>query len=86
MRRSTAVDPYPLIDPLGLARPDPAERGWAHAIHRGPRTVAEVLAAASAAMDAEDEAAGRARDPIAWARARRPRSRLIDRLLHGRQR
>jgi hypothetical protein len=47
-------------------------------------TISEVLERARLAMDAEDAAEEYARDPVAYARARRPR-RLIDRL-RGRSR
>jgi hypothetical protein len=77
------VDLYPL-DPLRLARPDPVPAGWAQAIHRGPRTVAEVLAAASQAMDAQDEAERAAADPITYTRVQRARRTLWGRLMHGR--
>jgi hypothetical protein len=43
--------------------------------------VAEVLRSAAEEMDAEDERLLRERDPLVWARARRPRRRLIDVLL-----
>jgi hypothetical protein len=59
---------------------DPVDSGWARAIYRGPRTIGQVLAAAAAEMDAEDERLEQARDPVGWVRAHRPR-RLIDRLL-----
>jgi hypothetical protein len=77
------VDLYPLP---GSLPPDPVDTGWAQAIHRGPRTVAEVLAAASQAMDAEDMRERMARDPLRWVRTHRPRrtrrtllARLLDR-------
>lgn len=35
-------------------RPDQVDTGWSRMIHRGPRTLAEVLGAASAAMDEQD--------------------------------
>ena len=54
------------------------------ALHRGPRTIGEVLAAASAAMDAEDERLERERDPVAWLHTRRRRRNLLGRLLYGR--
>lgn len=71
------------LDPLELR--EAAARGNARAIvhrelHRQPRTVAEVLADASRAMDEQDAREARERDPVAWARAHRP-WRLIDRLL-----
>jgi hypothetical protein len=58
----------------------PVDAGWTRAIHRGPRTVEEVLRAASAAMDAEDEAERRQRDPFTVAIAPR-RPSLLRRLL-----
>jgi hypothetical protein len=70
---------YPL-DPLGLARPDPVDTGWARRISQGPRTVEEVLRAASAAMDAQDEAEAYARDPIRYVAAQRRRRTLWGRL------
>jgi len=60
--------------------PRAVARGEARHLYRGERTVAEVLAAAAAEMDAEDAELERQRDPIAYIRAHRPR-RLIDRLL-----
>jgi hypothetical protein len=55
-------------------RPDPVGSGWAHAIHRGPRSIGEVLRAASTAMDEQDEAERRAADPLTWIRAERRRT------------
>jgi hypothetical protein len=60
--------------------------GWARAIRHGPSTVAEVLERASSRMDEEDRAEEYARDPLAYIGAHRPRTRLIDRLLHGKGR
>jgi hypothetical protein len=54
-------------------------------LQQQPRTVGEILRDASAAMDVADEAEEYARDPVSWLRAHRPRRRLIDILLHGRQ-
>ena len=48
--------------------------------HGEPRTVAEVLAAASEAMDREDAELERARDPVAWLRAERRKHSLFWRL------
>jgi hypothetical protein len=76
------MDVYPL-DPLDLARVRPVS---AYRVHRMPRTVGEVLAGASAAMDAADEAEREAADPIAYAAAQRARRTLWGRLLHGRRR
>lgn len=76
------MDLYP-IDPLGLyrqPRPGPVDDGWARRIRQGPRTVEQILADASRAMDEQDRREAMAADPIAWAWAHRPR-RLIDRLL-----
>jgi len=73
------LHPLDLPDLPDLPRPGPVDAGWARSF-RQPRTVAEILAGASAAMDAEDAELERQRDPVAWARAHRPR-RLIDRLL-----
>jgi hypothetical protein len=71
-----------LLDPLGLAAPDPrlVDAGWARAIREGPMTVDQVLARGLAAMLDEDRAEEMARDPILYARAHRPR-RLVDALL-----
>jgi hypothetical protein len=49
------MDLYPL-DPPDLLRPGPVDRGWTRTLYRGPRSIAEILADASKAMDAEDEA------------------------------
>jgi hypothetical protein len=68
------------LDPLGLARPDPVDSGWARRISQGPRSVEEVLRAASAAMDAEDEAEAYRRDPIGYITAQRARTTLWGRL------
>lgn len=57
----------------------PIDRGWARSI-RNPRTVGEVLRAASREMDEQDERERQAADPIAYLPAHRGR-RLIDRLL-----
>jgi hypothetical protein len=73
------VDLYPLQLP-DVPQPDPVDTGWARRIRQGPRTIEEVLHAASARMDAEDEAEAYWRDPVAWVRAHRPR-RLWDVLL-----
>lgn len=70
------LHPFPLPD---VPQPGPVDTGWARAIHRGPRTIDEVLRSAGEAMDAEDEAAELDRDPVAWLRARRPRT-LFNRL------
>lgn len=53
--------------------------------NRTPRTIDEILQAASARMDAEDQAEAYRNDPVTYMRARRLRTRLIDRLLHGRE-
>jgi hypothetical protein len=45
-----------------------------------PRTIGEVLRAASAAMDREDAEAERARDPVTWLRAERRQHSLFWRL------
>jgi hypothetical protein len=60
---------------------NPVDSGWARGISRGPRTVGEVLAAASAAMDEQDERERQAADPVLWLRAERRKHRLWDRLL-----
>ena len=57
--------------------PDPVDTGWARAVHRGPRTVEQVLGAALAAMNEQDEAERRAADPVAWLRAERRRRSLF---------
>jgi len=68
---------YPL-DPLGLHRE--ADRGWVRALAAGPKTIQQVLAGASAAMDEQDRAEAYARDPIAYMRAERARRTLWGRL------
>ena len=73
------MDLHPL-DPLGLARPDPVDAGWARRLHSEPRTVAEVLATASRDMDAQDERERQAADPVAWLRAHRRKHNLWARL------
>ncbi len=63
--------------------PRPPELGQAVAhgqirhLHRGPKTIAEVLAEASAAMDAQDEAERREADPVTWLRAERRKRSLF---------
>jgi hypothetical protein len=61
-------------------RPDPAARGWARAIRRGPVTVDQALAAGLTRMLDEDDAERRQRDPVAWIRTPRRRT-LLARLL-----
>jgi hypothetical protein len=61
-------------------RPDPVDSGWARVIRHGPRSVGEVLRSASAAMDEQDEAEGRATDPVASIRAERSRHTLWGRM------
>ena len=73
------MDLHPL-DPLGLARPDPVDAGWARRLHSEPRSVGEVLRSASDAMDRQDEAEEQARDPVAYARAWRRKHNLWSRL------
>jgi hypothetical protein len=68
---------YELIPP---DLPKLMHRGEVHRITHGPSTIGEVLDRARAAMDEQDRREEMARDPIAYARAHRPR-RLIDRLL-----
>jgi hypothetical protein len=77
-----------------LPRPLPGASDAGAALHAGMvsrvlrgegRSVAEVLAAASNAMDAEDEAERYAADPVAYVRAHRPRRTLLQRLLYGRR-
>jgi hypothetical protein len=76
---------YPL-DPLGLARPSETLNNvqrfpaGIRVQFRSPRTVAEVLAAASEAMDEQDRRQAMRDDPVAWASAHEPRNRLWDRL------
>lgn len=78
------MDLYPL-DPLGLAVRGPVDEGWARSIRHGPSTIPEVLARGLVErMTAEDEAEAYRADPLTYVRARRPRRRLIDRLLRGR--
>jgi hypothetical protein len=78
------VELYPLRTGLpGLA--ELAARGEVSRLWREPRTVAEILAAASEAMDREDEAEWAAADPIAWIRAQRARRTLWGRLVYGRR-
>jgi hypothetical protein len=75
---------YPPRLPVDLAMQNtPVDSGWCRAVSHGPKTLQEILRAASAAMDAQDEAEAYRRDPVAYFRARRGR-RLLDRLLHGR--
>jgi hypothetical protein len=54
--------------------------GEVRRLHRGARTLEEILRSAAEAMDAEDRAEELARDPVLWARAHRPRT-LWNRLL-----
>lgn len=68
------------LDPLGLAKADPVDRGWAYRIHRGPRTIQEVLRAASAAMDEQDKREAYERDPLLWLAAQRRKHSLWARL------
>jgi hypothetical protein len=71
------------VDPLGLHRPDPVDSGWMRRVRRGPVTVDQALAAGLARMLDEDAEELRQRDPVAYARARRPRPlwrRLLGRL------
>jgi hypothetical protein len=71
------------LEPLRLPDLDRlASAGEVRRLSRGPRTVEEVLRAASDAMDREDAEAERARDPVAYVRAQRRRRRLWDRLFH----
>jgi hypothetical protein len=60
-------------------------RGEVSRVYKPPRTVAQVLDDARKAMEAEDEALARARDPIAYVRAQRARRTLLGRLLYGRR-
>jgi hypothetical protein len=74
------MEVYPLRVPDLEER---AGRGEARAIARGRSTIAEVLERGRLAMLEEDQAEEYARDPVAFVRAHRPRTRLIDRLLFG---
>jgi hypothetical protein len=71
------------LHPLPVDRPplpvSPVGAGWARTI-RQPRTVEEILADASKAMDEQDEAERMAADPIAYIRAERGRRTLWGRL------
>jgi hypothetical protein len=74
--------------PLQTGLPDLAQlaaRGEVSRLYREPRTVAEVLAGALAAMEAQDEAEAYRADPIAYVRAERARRTLWGRLMHGRR-
>jgi hypothetical protein len=69
------------LDPLGLARPDPADAGWTQAIRRGePLSAEQVLGRGLQAMLDEDQAEAERADPIAYAAAQRRRSSLFWRL------
>jgi hypothetical protein len=58
------------------------DQGWARALSRGPRTVAEVLAAGRAAMEAADRAGDDARGGVTYLGVQEPRrSTLWSRLL-----
>jgi hypothetical protein len=70
---------HPLLGPFADLDREIAA-GRARMLRQNPRTLSEVLADASAAMDAQDEAEAYARDPVGWLRANRPRRRLRDRL------
>jgi hypothetical protein len=83
-RRPRLMELYPLQTGL----PDLAQlaaRGEVSRLYREPRTVAEVLAGALAAMEAQDEAEAYRADPIAYVRAERARRTLWGRLMHGRR-
>jgi hypothetical protein len=58
--------------------------GWARVIRHGPSTLDEILGRARQRMDAEDRLEQYRADPVAYLRAHRPRSNLLDVLLHGR--
>lgn len=68
---------YPLVLP---DLPETVQRGDARRISHGPLSVEQVLGRGLQQMLDEDQAERQAADPVAWARAHRPR-RLIDRLL-----
>ena len=68
---------YPLRVP-GLAELE--ARGEVSRLYREPRTVAEVLAGALAAMEAEDEAEMYRADPITYVRTERRKRSLFWRL------
>jgi hypothetical protein len=72
---------YELIPP---DLPQLMRQGEARRISHGPSTIGEVLDRARLAMDEEDRREEMERDPIAYARAHRPRRCLLDRLLLGR--
>ena len=73
--------------PLPLPDLDRAvDRGEVRRVQHGPMTVERVLERARAEMDEQDERERQAAGPVAWARAHRPRHRLIDRLLYGKGR
>ena len=67
-------------------RPDPAARGWARAIRRGPVTVDQALGRGLLSMLEEDRAEAEARNFRAVGPINpRLRRTLLGRLLHGRR-
>ena len=84
-RLAGASDVPAAVHPAGPARSGCTAARYTASRH-GPSTISEVLERARVAMDEADRREEMERDPIAWARAHRPRRNLLERLLYGRER